>query len=177
MEHYTIFRKSLRHDAYFAYAASAQEAMRSYLLNTYAFEGENGQLELCVSGAERRIFSHELEAIECCEKAVVEEWSMQKVPHANWTNRVVHDFTGYNPWDVAGYMEHCRKAFGATLDLPKGWFAWYLETGPLITFFQPREGGIILPEDIKYRLLYYKWTEVVEWTGDYNQLMSEFKIS
>jgi hypothetical protein len=175
MNHYIIYRNLIHPDAYFACAPTAREAMRNYALQTFAAEDSNGLLKLNLPGKRKQTFSCELEAIECCEKAVAQTWSMQLVPPDNWGLKIADSFCGYNPGDIDWYVNLCRNRFGESSNLPSGSFVWYMKVGVLVTFFQPRRGKIILPTDIKVRIL-IRWTNSghpEEWTGDYEQLLSE----
>jgi hypothetical protein len=179
MKHYIIYRNKSSPDAYFACAESPRQALRNYALQTFATQDNAGNLKLNLPGKRPQVFSHELEAIECCEKAVAQEWSMQEVRAKDWMRPVADGFCGYNKFEVQNYIKFCREKFGDTDDLPKGAFVWYLKSGPLVTFFQPRRAGVIQPSDIKLRFLlpWVTYADVVRWSGDYDQLLSELSIT
>jgi len=175
MKHFIIHRDSGVPDGYMAFAPCAKDAMRAYALKTFATEGSDGRLILDQPNKPRISFSHELEAIECCEKSCTKEWSMQEVRPTGWRYNVEDAFTGYNPWAIQEYVDICRATFPDATAAPLRSFAWYIYTGPLITFFRPRRGGIIRPSDIvgRYTIDWPGGPRAVPWTGDYDKLLSE----
>ena len=175
MKHFIIHRDSGVPDGYLVFAPSVKEAMRSYALNTFAVEGPDGSLILNLPGRAKVAFTHELAAIECCEKTRTKEWSMNEVRRTAWRHSVEEAICGNNPWDIKEYVDICKATFPEETAAPLKSFAWYVYDGPLITFYRPRRGGIIQPSDIvgRYTIDWPDGPRAVPWTGDYDKLLSE----
>ncbi len=158
---------------YFVYAADATQAIVRFLLNESSIvEEENGTLR-----AYGAVYPHPLAYIEASYK-FYGEWQIRELPDWTLHQPVSEIFCGESddgpPFIIAICRTALRRQFPGRYRARA--FVWYLRQGTLVTFFK---GGARRMKILKRYL--WSWdghTErVVEYNGDYKQLMNDLLIS
>jgi hypothetical protein len=179
MRHYLIFEEYAHPNIVMECASSITEALKIYILNNSGVDEIAGAPGTYIDG-KGTTYSHELQVIECTERALLTEWTIKEIKPSVWRSPLVECFHGPKKENSFEYVHLCREKFGKTDKLPTEAFIWELESGPLVTFFRRRHKGRlqIKPQDIAQRFV-IPWSTyplVLPWTGDYDQLVGDLKL-
>ena len=83
---------------------------------------------------------------------------------------------GENPYDIKGYIDQCRPLLRKQFPGSRARaFVWYLESGPLVTFYR-KASWFQIEVLVRYIIDWVHWSGVHVWTGDYEAITDELRL-
>jgi hypothetical protein len=154
LNHYIIFQRTDGHCAtWLVRAPTLQEAMLQYTLDWCAGNAkllDDGRLAVNDGEGGQVIFEHPLACIEAEEKIHLggshwNGWEIKQLQQQHWAAAFAEVFCSENPYDVKEHIECCRPLLHQKYPRSRARaFIWYLEDGPLVTFYRPARRGAAL---------------------------------
>ena len=203
--HFIIFERNVGHCVIeLVQAGSLREALTIYAMKVFTVQINSAGDLLLTASAKNAIYMHPLEFIEnnCKSESKFDElqwddkrdqllngssWEIRLLPEQAWNANYAEVFCSSSPWSLGEYIRLCRPVLRQ--DFPRSRaraFVWYLQDGPLVTFYRRRDSGetieiierYIIPwQRDKYPNPYTLDSNTVEkWQGTYDDLLTQIKI-
>lgn len=186
-KHFIVFRRTSGHCVtWLLRAPSLREALLKYVLtdDIGAELREDGSLAVYNGYGEYTLYAHPLACIEGGAKCGGEirdwrGWEIRQLQQAHWEADFAEVFCSENPYDIQHYIELCRPLLRQRYPRSRARaFVWYLNTGPLVTFYREKRRGRRRPIEVlgRYHLPGETWPQVVEWHGTYDDILEQMTI-
>ncbi len=157
--------------------------MRKWLLEEGAESGEDGTLLTDDGYGGKRVYTHPLEGIEAEEKTWNggqgwNGWEIRELHPQYWEASFAEVFCSENPYDIADYIARCRPLLHQKYPRSRARaFVWYLQAGPLVTFYRPASRRRPVRILGRYLLPWQEWPHAREWSGTYDDLLEQMVIA
>lgn len=201
---FLIFERTLGHCVTeFVQAPSLREALTLYAVNVFSAQ-VNEEGYLARNSRVKPVYVHPLEFIEAHCKATSDfdelewdqkndrllngsSWEIRLLPEQAWQAAFAEVFCSAEPRSLGEYIQLCRQPFRRQFPRSRARaFVWYLQDGPLVTFYRRKGGGeaievlerYIIPwQRQKYPNAYTLAPDMVEeWRGTYDDLLAQMKV-
>ncbi len=131
------------------------------------------------------VYEHPLACIEEWEKTFDggdnwNGWEIKELTESHWQARFAEVFCSENPFDVEHYIELCRPLLRGRYSRSRArGFVWYLQEGPLVTFYRRAKPHRRRPVVIlgRYLLPYRNYPHPQEWKGSLDDILEQMNIS
>ena len=183
--HYMIFRRTDGHCAnWMVRAASVRDAMQQFALDQCADLREDGTLVSQDGYGGQIVYEHPLACIEGQEKIWTggedwNGWEIRGLREEWWQQSFAEVFCSENPGDVQDYIELCRPLLRLIYPRSRARaFVWYLEDGPLVTFYRSARPRRRWPIEIlaRYHIAWEQYPKPQLWTGTYDDISEQMLI-
>lgn len=185
LRHFIVFRRTDGHCAtWLIRAASLREALVKFIDDQIGDIREDGSIAVNDGYGGKTIYEHPLACIEAQEKTFNNGdswngWQIGELDERQWQAEFAEVFCSENPGDVEGYIELCRPLLRQSYPRSRArGFVWYLQRGPLVTFYRPLKRGRRWPMETLGRYL-IPWTEYPQpqaWNGTYDDILEQMII-
>lgn len=175
MKHFVVFSADAHPTVWLINSETLIEALYNYISEDYSDFYKDGTWSIPDGHGGENIYLHPIELIENEEKCL-HEWDIREVTDKNWNAPISEGLVGENPWDI---QEHIRYALSAKHHIQPGQkpraFVWYLQDGPLVTFYKRTRKRHPKPIIITERLLlpWKTWPQANFWHGTYNDIVEQ----
>jgi hypothetical protein len=184
LRHFIIFQRTDGHCAtWLMRAATLREALLKYALEEFmgAELQEDGSIAVEDGYGGKSLYEHPLAAIESEAKTFNggcgwNGWEIRELQEQHWQAGFAEVFCSENPFDVQDYIELCRPLLRQRHPRSRARaFVWYLNDGPLVTFYRPTRPKRRWPIEIlgRYQLPWATYPQVHEWSGTYEDILEQ----
>ncbi len=180
MKHFVVFAAHAHPTVWLINAETLLIALSNFIKECYGpnLTCQDGKWIVPNGYGGKNVYVH---LIQYLENEVKSEytWHISEITDDHWNAPIAEALVAENPWEVKDHIERASTARRQTqLGRKQHAFIWYLQDGPLVTFYERNRKRSEHPIKITERFLLPRatWPQVIKWTGTYNDIAEQLSV-
>lgn len=177
MRHFVVFAAQAHPSVWLIKAETLLAAVGNYIEGEWLDAYKDGKWSVPDGYGGKHIYEHPIEYLEQQEKCDY-TWNITELTDAHWNSPFAEAMCADNPWEIKSYITDALPArqHAQPGKKPRA-FVWYLQDGPLVTFYERvrKKGAKRIQVTERFSMPWKTYPQAFAWNGTYDDIAAQLK--